>query len=57
MSSGLPCGLVLENPPSSAGDVGSVSGGETKIPRAVEQLSLHASTKELECPDKEPTQT
>lgn len=56
MSSGLPRALVLENPPSSAGDVGSVSGGETKIPHAMEQLSLHASTKEPERPDKEPTQ-
>ena len=27
---------------SSAGDMGSLSGGETKTPHAVEQLSLHS---------------
>ena len=31
-----------ENPPGSAGDAGSVPGQGTKIPHAMEQLSLRA---------------
>ena len=34
MSSG-----AVKNPPFNAGDVGSISGQETKIPHAVGQLS------------------
>ena len=32
---------------SSAGDVGSIPGQETKIPGAMEQLSLHTTATEL----------
>ena len=35
-----------ENPPANAGDVGSIPGQGTKIPHAVEQLSLRASGTE-----------
>ena len=42
----VPGGLVIENLPSNAGDVGSVLGWETKIPHALEQLNLHATTRE-----------
>ena len=34
-------GPVVENPPSNAGDVGSILGGGTKIPHAAGQLSLY----------------
>ena len=32
----LPCGLVVENPPSNLGNVGLSPGWGTKIPNAVE---------------------
>ena len=32
---------MVKNPPSNAGDVGSTPGKETKIPHAMEQLSLN----------------
>ena len=37
---------MVENPPSSAGGVGSIPGRGTKIPHAMGQLSLSATTKE-----------
>ena len=37
---------MVKNPLSNAGDSGSVSGLGTKIPSAVKQLSLHATTRE-----------
>ena len=37
---------MVENPPCSAGDTCSISGGGTKIPHAVEQLSLCVATRE-----------
>ena len=40
----FPGGSVVESPPSNAGDVGSIPGRATKIPHAVGQLSLHATT-------------
>ena len=40
------CGPVVKNPPSSAGDTGLIPGQGTKIPGAVEQLSLRAATTE-----------
>ena len=39
---GLPCGPVVKNSPSNAGDAGC----RTKIPHATGQLSLSAATTE-----------
>ena len=36
---------MVNNPPSNAGDVGSIPVQGTKIPHAVGQLSLHATPK------------
>ena len=36
----FPGGPVVKNPPSNAGDVGSIPGRVTRIPRATRQLSL-----------------
>ena len=41
---GLPGGLVVENPPFSSEDVGSIPGPETKVPLASKQLSPPAVT-------------
>ena len=41
----FPSGLVVENPPSNAGDAGSIPGQGTKIPHATGQLSRHATTE------------
>ena len=41
-----PGGPMVKNPPSNAGDVGSIPGRGTKIPHAAGQLSLHAATTE-----------
>ena len=38
----FPGGLVVKNPPSNAGAVGSTPGWGTKIPHAAGQLRLHA---------------
>ena len=38
----FPGGPVVKNPPSNAGDTGSIPGEGTKIPHAVGQLSLRA---------------
>ena len=32
---------MVKNPPSNAGDTGSIPGQRDKIPHATEQLSLH----------------
>ena len=37
-------GPMVKNPPSNAGDVGSIPAWGTKIPCASRQLSLHAAT-------------
>ena len=37
---------MVKNSPANAGDVGSIPGQGTKIPRAVEQISLCAVTRE-----------
>ena len=42
----FPGGPVVKNPPSNAGDVGSIPGRGTKIPHATRQLSPHATTRE-----------
>ena len=36
----LPGGPVIKNLPCNAGDAGSIPGWGTKIPHAVEQLSM-----------------
>ena len=38
---------MVKNPPSNAGDAGSIPGQGTKIPRAAGQLSPHTMTAEL----------
>ena len=43
----FPGGPVVKNPPSNAGDTGSIPGRGTKIPHAMGQLSPPASTTEL----------
>ena len=42
----FPGGPVVKNPPSNAGDAGTIPGRGTKIPHAMRQLSLHAATTE-----------
>ena len=42
----FPGGPVVQNLPSNAGHVGSIPGGETKIPCATERLSLQDTTRE-----------
>ena len=41
LSMGLPGGPVVQSPPCSARDAGSIPGQGTKIPHAMEQLSLY----------------
>ena len=36
---------MIENPPSNAGDMGSIPGQEARIPRAAGQLSPSATVK------------
>ena len=45
----FPGGPVVKNPPSSAGDVGSIPGQGTKIPHAAGQLSPRIATTEPMC--------
>ena len=40
---------MVKNPPSSAGDLSSISGQGTKIPHPAGQLSLSATTRESVC--------
>ena len=40
---------MVKNQPYKAGDAGSIPGQGTKIPHAVGQLSLCATTIELAC--------
>ena len=40
----FPGGAVVNNPPSNAGDRGSIPGWGTKISHAAGQLSLRAAT-------------
>ena len=46
----FPGGPVVKNPPSNAGDVGSIPGQGTKISHAAGQLSFHATTKPKQSP-------
>ena len=43
----FPGGPVVKNPPSNAGEAGSIPGQGTKIPHAVGQLSAYVTTTEL----------
>ena len=43
----FPGGPVVKNPPSNAGDAGSIPGQGPKIPHAAGQLSPHTTTTEL----------
>ena len=43
----FPGGPVVKNPPSNAGDTGSIPGWGTKIPHDTGQLSPHATTMGL----------
>ena len=43
----FPGGAVVKNPPSNAGDTGSIPGWGIKIPHATGQLSPRAATTEL----------
>ena len=45
----FPGGPVVNNLPSSSGDVGSIPGQGTTIPHAAGQLSPHAATTEHMC--------
>ena len=42
----FPGGPMVKNPPSNAGDAGSIPHRGTKIPHATGQLRLHAATTE-----------
>ena len=42
----FPGSSMVKNPPGNAGDTGSIPGWGTKIPRALEQLSPCATTRE-----------
>ena len=42
----FPEGPVVKNPPSDAGDGGSIPDGGTKVPHAVGHLSPHATARE-----------
>ena len=44
-SGDFPGSPVVKNLPRNAGDVGLFPGQGTKIPRTLEQLSLHATTR------------
>ena len=49
-------GPVVKNLPSDTGDVGLIPGWGTKMPCAVGQLSLHTTTRESTCCNKDPAQ-
>ena len=42
-------GSVVKNPPSNAGDTGSIPGWWSKIPYALGQLSLHTTATDPQC--------
>ena len=45
----FPGGPMVKNPPSKAGDAGSIPDQGTKIPHAAGQLRLQAATTEPTC--------
>ena len=44
---------MVKNPPSSAGDMGSIPGQRAKIPHAAGQLSPHTVARETRTPQQE----
>ena len=50
----IPGGPVVKNLTYNAGDVGLITGQETKIPHVVGQLSPRATTTELTCLNQSP---
>ena len=48
-------GLVVENLPSNAGDLGSIPDQGTNIPHAIRQLNLHATVKSPRIPQGTPS--
>ena len=51
----FPGGPVVKNPPCSAGNMGSIPGGETKIPYAVEQLNPGTTMRTVAVKNPAPT--
>ena len=49
ISGDIPGGPGVKTPPCNTGDLGLISGWETKIPQAAEQLTLQATTTESGC--------
>ena len=49
LSGDFPGGPAVKNPPSNAGDMSSIPGQGTEIPRAAGQLSFCAATTEPTC--------
>ena len=47
---------MVKNPPSEAGDIGSIPARGTKVPCATWQLSLCATTRALACRNENPAQ-
>ena len=39
---------MVKNPPSNAGDAGSIPGWETKIPHVAEQLRPHEAVRKAQ---------
>ena len=50
----FPGGPVVKNPPSKAGNTGSIPARGTKIPHATGQLSTSAVTKDPACRNEDP---
>ena len=48
---------AIKNLPASAGNMGSIPGEGTKMPRVSGQLSPHAMTESPHSTDKDPAQT
>ena len=47
---------MVKNLPSDTGDAGLIPGWGTKMPCAMGQLSLHTTTRESTCCNKDPAQ-
>ena len=53
MRQDFPGGPLVKNPPSNAGDVGSIPGQETKIQHGMAQLSIRTSNQRARMPQLE----
>ena len=49
-------GPLVKNPPSNAGNSGSIPGGRAKIPHAMRQLSTYITARESLSDDEDPAQ-